>query len=150
MPSRLRVRIRFHGSHPDPSRSQTTQPSFQRTRFSSTDLAGLTVDEFGERTSACRSRTLPPAAPEYLYARFPIPRLRESASRGWFPRRNRCRRSHAVLLPLKSVSRPCFQRLIPLALVTPTSRLGALCYAETECNAAATRRELAGNGLCLL
>src|SRR5579862_151673 len=120
MPSLRRAGIRSPGSHPDRSRLQTTQVSFPRTRFSSTDPAGLTVDEFSGRTSACRSRTLPPAALEYLYARFQRPRLRELALRGWFPPRNRCPWPHAVSLLLKSVSQPRSQPLIPLALGAPT------------------------------
>src|SRR6516165_8724604 len=83
MLSLLRAGVRFPHSRLDRSRLQTTQLSFQRRRFSSTGLAGLTVDEFCARTSACRCRTLPSAAPEYLYVRFPRPRLRELALRGW-------------------------------------------------------------------
>src|SRR6516164_1255033 len=116
MLSLLRAGVRFPHSRLDRSRLQTTQLSFQRRRFSSTGLAGLTVDEFCARTSACRCRTLPSAAPEYLYVRFPRPRLRELALRGWSRQRNRCSLSQAV-----SVPRIRFPRLIPLALVASTS-----------------------------
>src|SRR5215469_4358051 len=121
MPSLLRTGVRFPHSRLDRSRLQTTRLSFQRRRFSSTDPAGLTVDEFCARTSACRCRTLPSTAPEYLYVRFPRPRLRELALRGWSPQRNRCSLSHAVSVLVKSVSRIGFPRLIPLALVASTS-----------------------------